>query len=269
MSKEFGQGRNFDRGGLQDAYENKTTKNTAAGMEQFESGDFKPFEGYDLAGSHNVFHALLIPTSDTVQSIQTSVISPLQEIAKKLNLPTIFAGQGDVPIHITLDIRNITGLTQEEREKAIDWMKQDYSHLQLITEIFRKPEFRLNRLVMAPNSYLATDFNNCQSVVYRARQLLEVIMNRSLQKTLPVGSQTAGRGFEPTFPYHDIFHSSICRVVESKNPAPSQNLVNFALEATETIGKSILETPIKVDIESVFVGTKYETIHPTNPNLLI
>lgn len=269
MNKEFGQGRNFDRGGLQEAYKNKTAKNTIAGIEQFESGNFKPLEGYDLDGSHNVFHALLIPTSDTVQSIQTRVISPLKEIAKKLNLPIIFAGEGDVPTHITLDIRNIIGLTQEEREKAIDWMKQDHSHLQLITKILRKPEFRLNRLVMAPNSYLATDFNNCQSVVYRARQLLEVIMNRSLQKTLPVGSQTVGRGFEPTFPYHDIFHSSICRVVESINPAPSQNLVNFALQATEMIGESILKTPIKVEFESVFLGTKYETIQPTNPNLLV
>lgn len=214
---------------MQDFYQAKIERNRRNGYTALSSGEFKPFTGYAREDMSNIFNFVLELDEPSRVEVIERVVDPLQKLAEVYKIPSIFAGKGDIPPHITLDIGTFRNFPEEKKKIIIDYLSSNKAHLNKLSAILTGLVYHMDTLVMAPNSYICVGkFNEEQGAPFRSRYIIESMMRRSLKE---LGESIPGV-FSPPSPYDDLLHSSAGRVV---GEVPKKDLAMYAQEAYATV----------------------------------
>ncbi len=250
---------------LQQEYTAKIERNKQAGRKSFSNGEFTPFKGYERSRQPDIFGIILELDPQSSATLTKRVVEPLQEIAQTHQIPLIFTGEKDLPPHITLEAGTFKNMLPDDRKKIEDALFSE-RHFLPVTSILEGMQFDLDTLVIAPNSYTcASRFDALQQTAYKIRRILIKEMAKARRIALGLPSVDDPRTFAEPFPYQDIFHSSLARVVGTADP---KNLTKFLEEAYETVGKPLEEDPIHASIGRVFRGTALLFMETHRPQLL-
>ncbi len=253
---------------LSQDFSSKTLNNRRTGVNSMLSGEYKPFIGFKEDTFSKLFGFGLIPETASETEIMQRVVSPLQSLAKKHNVPAIFAGVEDLSPHVTLHVGSFKEMSPEDMSSVHDWLNSGSSHLRWVSEILCGLSFHMDTLVMgAPNSYLsAGKFDDEQGAPYRARMIFEEILQRSIS-AVAKNSQPISGTIGTLYPrYDDIFHLSVSRLTEIRS---GDVLSMYAIEANATVGEELQRNPITFTVGEVISGLASEDLKKRGPHLLI
>lgn len=238
---------------MQAAFDAKTARNRQSGRTALYEGSFNPFTGYITEKSKDVFNFIVEFDNNSVQIINERVIDPLQRLAQVHDLPMIFAGLGDTPLHSVVQAGIPTGLSPDQVQAVQNWLLLPESGMGRAAEEVTGLTLPYDSLVVAPNCYInAGKFTPEQGVIFVARQVAVRAMRLSLRQfqdqTLPEDAS-----FAPPYSYDDISYSSVCRLVD--NRVPPNQLIHFADDAQKQIGENLQKRPLSVRIDRVYMGS--------------
>lgn len=254
-------------GRMQADYSAKIDRNREAGRKAFASGDYKPFKGFPVEQWKNLFGIGFELDEASQQAVIDRVSRPMKKLADQYGVPSIFAGIGDLPPHVTLDVGTFKDIPSDKVYLIDDWLLSNKSHLQWLSNILRGLTFHMDTIVVAPNSYIcAGKFDDEQGAPYRARMAIEKMMQRSFQNLEKVIGAPLTGSFAPPYRYDDILHTSVSRVTEK---APSSALLRYANEVYASIGADLMREPIPVTVASVTNGRAADFIASIKPELLL
>lgn len=249
---------------LQQDYSAKLKRNKEAGLQAFQRSEYNPFLGWSEKAMRNVFNVILELDDASKQRVMKQVVNPLQELAQIHSIPAIFAGNRDLPPHVTLQVGIIKDISVEQFQDIQRWLTSNKSHLNALARILEGLEFKQDTLVIAPNSYIcASEFGNEQGAAFKSRRIIERMMGRSLRLT---SGEQVGGSFAPPYSYYDIFHTSVLRLTDH---APAENLSAFAEEAYGTIGENLKRNPLEVKVAHLFRGIAADFMRTYTPHLLL
>lgn len=254
------------REAMQAAYLAKCERNIKAAQNAFSTGEFQPYNGVSQEAMSTPFYIRLELDETSQRRIITEVAEPLERLANKYAIPSIFTGKNDLPPHISLDIGMFKGMTPEQIEKSREWLLSNRSHLNLLAKILTGLTFHMNTLVVAPNSYLCTTvFDDEQGAPYRARVAIEKMMNKAAEGIRKNLQEPAAVTIAPPYRYDDIFHISLSRVT---GKAEASQLMQFASEANSTVGENVRNNPIPVKVGKVHMERPLDFYKAFAPQLL-
>lgn len=250
----------------QAAYRAKIENNRAIGLTAFSSESFVPFKGWSIETSGATFDTILQLDEPSQELIRQRVVEPLQQLAQAHNITAIYPGKGDGPAHVVLQPGKFTNLTTDQIEAIKNYLSSNKSHLNMLAKVMEGITFHHDTLIVAaPTTYIcAGQFDDEQGGAFRARKIIEQIINNALDRLKPSFQQIKGT-FTPNY-YHDIFHSSVMRLTQT---APSENLIAFAQEAYATIGKNLSKNPIPITLAGLYRGMAIDYQRQYVPYLMI
>lgn len=260
---------------VQKGYNEKLRANLAAADKAIESGVYNPFEGIDAKKYADLFELKLELTEDSQAQVRARVTEPLKQIAQRHGIPAIFAGEVDQEPHVVLDIGRFINIPPEQKAEIIKAMQASkatseggkVSHLAWTADEFKGVTFSLDTLVVgAPNAYIcASVVDEEQGAAYKARK----IFNKAIMKFQPDTS-----GFEPdkapkigphyATGYYNILHVSVAKLT---GLASLENLIAFRDEAYTTIGQELRKKPLRIKVDSVYLGTSVGWAEEHSPHL--
>lgn len=241
---------------MQQAFDAKLARNKASGMAAFTTGEYKPYEGVFPEKMGEQFVLMLMLDDGSKADIAEQVVNPIRSLADKYAIPATFAGHGDLPSHVTLDVGNFSGMTPDEITASREWLASSSSHMEQLSRIASGLTFTMNELVLAPNSYIcAGTFDDEQGAPFKIRKIAEEIMARA-PKSESTGTIT------PPYPYNDIFHSSIFRLTGHAGP---EKLTAFAEETYATVGQELRENPVTITATGIRRGKPIDYYREETP----
>lgn len=236
---------------MQEAFSDKIRGNRDKGLKAFATGEYTPFSGFP--DSFKSLYAMACELEQGSQDrIIEQVVKPLEEIADKYDVPAVFAGNGDLPPHLTLFNSPFKDVPPEDQAIIDDYLASNRSHINLVKGALIGLTFHMDTLVLAPNTYIcASKFNDEQGAPYKARALGEAIIDRA-KGVFERQEQVEFPGsFGFPYRWNDILHSSVARVT---GQVPSERLLAFAADAYATIGPSLATDPIPLTVKEVYAG---------------
>lgn len=251
---------------MQADYSAKLAKNKENGKRALETNEFRPYDGVSGKYMEQQFYAMLMLDHESARIIDERAIKPIGEIARKYDIPSIFAAKGDLPPHISIDVGNFDDLTPEQEKFARDWLMSPSSHLKTLIPILTGIKIHLDALVVAPNIYVCSSkFDEEQGGPYKARRIIEKAMRRAVDVTTGAIKEPMKGHIGPPYRYDDILYVSLGRVIDH---APTSALKSFLDEVYSTVGADIEKDPLVVTTAGVYEGRSVDFYKTFAPQLI-
>lgn len=247
-------------------YAAKIKNNKDAGLAAFTSGEYKPFRGFSIEKFQKICDFTLELDDVSQEQIAGRIVDPLQKLAEKYGIPSIFPNRGDQPAHVAFENGLFENIPSDQMEFVLGWFASNQSHLRRISKILTGLTFNHDKLILgAPTTYIcAGEVGNEQGVMYRTRMAIEEIIGKAAKKLqFEFGEQMIGT-VTGDKRYRDIFHTSVMRLT---GQASSSSLLPFAEEAYATVGEDLRRDPLPVTVSNVYIGraTDFHKTHaPAN-----
>jgi hypothetical protein len=241
-------------------YRLKAQRNKTRGLAAYETGVYNPFSGHDTEQLKKRFKLVLTLDDPSQHRVRTRIIDPVRAIAQSHGISAIYAGDEDVPPHITLQRMDMNTVPPERQAEIQNYLDSDRSHLRLLEEILKGHIVHLNDIVMAGATFYASTagFSEDNFPLYRARRVMQRVSRMSL-------FQSGDQGELEPLKDDDITHITVGRLIRRSSSA---NLVAFANEVYETVGVDILANPVGVTIVGAEIGNDFEYFDQHNPKML-
>lgn len=225
----------------------KTGDNRTTGL---NIDGYRPFTGYVADASKSIYNLAVVYDQKTQEEIARRVTEPLKKFAAYDNLPYIFANGEDMTSHTVVDAAVFRGLSPEQIDAVLSWMKSPQSGIPEIESRFENQIFPLPDLVMGSRSYIGARFDVQQILALGARFDIEEARARAM---VELGNGNLGpANFAEPYSYKAIWHSSIASTTAKPNFDATLRLIDWAYE---TIGRSLQKDPIEARTGSVFSGS--------------
>ena len=238
-------------------YRLNISENTAKGRKDFRSGNQPSFTGWSKSAVENYLQTSLEAIPATHYDFWRRVIKPLQDLTielsdKGLIVPAIFAGEEDIPPHITLTRADFKNSPKGELERVKRSLDTDF-YMRQMRAILVGSEIAMDTIVIGNASYICTSTPS-DLLIGTKRVINQMVAAR----TLPDNKMQ-------TVPYNLTQVSSL-RISEAMNSDAGEA---FAYEAYERVGRHLLSNPLVFRVASAFFGTAADHIKNHRPNLLL
>lgn len=265
---------------MQKAFSEKAEANKRKGAEDFAAENTRPFTGYLRANSERIFNFGVIYDPASAREMVDRVADPLKRLADSYAIPVLVTGESidrDLAPHSVLDAGFYYDLDNNQIEQIQGAISSpDFSSLpkfpgaRELTKGLLGKTFTLDGLVVAPNTYInSTRFNETQETAFRARIASRALMTAALGTIIDLGdSQLLNdytQRFRPPYSYFEIFYATVLRINGS---SPKEALLSFAQEANATVGKDILQNPIRATVGSVHIGRASDFQMKLGPHMI-
>jgi hypothetical protein len=265
---------------VQELFVTKFKKNRDAAKKAEQTGEIGVFDGFIKETMDKLFVLEFQLTENTQKEIAERVTGPMRKIANDLGIGQniIFAGDGDQDAHVTMHVGKFKNMSDEKQEQIMHWLtdKTDFtrhdgtkgvghvSHLQAATEILSGLTFKMDAVFNSGRdtsiSTASVDSNN-QGTAYRTRKIFEKALDNAQEK-FAEGEEEIGQHYSR---YDDIFHTTVARF--NKNIG-GEKLTKFNRRVAETVGKSIAENPITIEVAKARTIIASEGVMERKPGLL-
>lgn len=251
---------------VQGLFDAKKAKNIASGQTAYQSGEYKPFEGFGRQGMENLFVLEIELDEASRREIAERVVKPIKEIAERLGISEMyFAGEKDQDPHITLHVGRFDKMTPEEKESVKGWLEGNASHLRWASDILTGLKFQIDTVVASGrDTYIAAGkAEGNQGAAFRVRKVFDRALERAQAKLVTTPDAKIGPHYAR---YDDIFHISIARFGNKVEP---DRLQTYAGEVNAKVGKELAENPLTIKAEIVTPRIATIGVEKRKPELLI
>ena len=240
---------------LNTRFPSRAEGNKTDGMLVYSSKNLAPFRGFDPETERRTMPVIAELDTASGQDMHERVSSPLLDIAQSHGISLALLPQTHFPYHITLQ-KFRYGIDSTTTQAAIDQtINQLAPQLMDASSGVRGITVPLNRLVLAgSNLYICVDDPTRNEETFAAfwrilesRNAINSVYRKSLADPFLAHS---GRILNDD----DIIHASIGRVI---GLTPDADLLAFAQDAYEAVGREITDHPVLAVISGVYSGSTF------------
>jgi len=252
------------------SYLKKIERNREEGLSNYANGKLQPFTGHYSEILKKSFNFIMEINDLSQEAIKIRIISPIKSLSEKHGISSIYAGEGDLAPHITLQTGNFINMISEEQQAMQSYLISNKSHLIWIGRILNGLSVNLDCLVLSGSVIYActNSFTKENYPFYKARQLIKWrFTGKKDIDGIAYGSTKGQAKNQALVPidYDDITHITAGRVTGNSQP---EKLIDFARKAYDTVGKSLQKEPIQVSICGVNICNTYDFIREGAPKLI-
>lgn len=238
-------------------YRLNIAENTASGIKQLRAGNQPRFAGW----SGNIVESFLQVSLEAVPATHYDfwrrVAKPLQDISadlglKGLSIPAIFAGEEDLPPHITFTRADFRKSPGSELSRVVGELGMDV-YMRQLRAVLVGSELAMDTFVAGNASYICT--SDPSDLILGTRKAINQLVET---KASPASNMQIVE--------YKLAQVSSARITDATDPAAGEA---FAYEAYEKVGRHLITDPLLFRVQSVFFGSAADHIKSHRPELLL